>query len=298
MAENSWIFGLGPVRNYLAGQLWKSIAFLRAVQSNVGVLILLVIRLWSVCLKPSWSKFFLGCSRFPYHGDRINVWFVQRFGCDGQEQRVDVINVDREGIRSNIYHTKGRVNNFPNSLSDDQFDVFFHGTNHEFAKDIIEGGIDLSITRKGVLKDFSDDNGYYVCNSFEDAFDWARRNFGPREGQAVLIYRVDKRQLRGENNANGLDLRDNETEWLRVVREYRKSGCSGTRNRGSRPHIDKRLRKELSNKYFIEGPITSDPQRNPSSVDFNSGTYQLCVRNDICAQLFNNSIHSVVFFRE
>lgn len=296
MAEKSWIFGWAAVRNYLAGQLWKSIAFLRAVQSNVGVLILL---LSSVCSKTSWSKFFLGCSRFPYHGHRINEWFAQRFRCeDGREQRVDVINVDREGIRTKIYHTKGRANNFPNSLSDDQFDVFFHGTNHEFAADILEGGIDLSKANRKKLKDFSDEYGYYLCNSFEDAFDWARRNFGPREGQAVLIYRVDKRQLRGENNENGLDLRENETEWLRVVSEYRKSCRSVHRKRGSRPDIDNRLRKELTNKYFIEGPITSDPQRNPSSIDFSSGTYQLCVRNDICAQLFNNSIHSVVFFQE
>lgn len=305
MADGPWIFRWKDVHNYSAGHIMnKGIILVRRVRSNseVDLILLSGARSTSFHSNCFWFSCLLGYSRFPYQEDRTNAWFVQRFRSkDGREQRVNVMNVNQEGIRTYSYCTNGQARNLPgHSLSDDQFDVFFHGTSHKNAQNIIENGINLKKARKGKPQDLSDGDGYYLCDSFDVAYDWGRRKFpGPGEGQAVLMYRVNKILLRGEDKNNGLDLRNDETKWLEVVREYRKPYCSNPKKRGSKPDIDKALRKELKNDYqFIEGPITSDPERNPSAAEFYSETYQLCIRQDNCAQLFNNSLHSVVFFRD
>lgn len=298
MADESWIFRWTAAHYYFARHMQKSTDLVRRVRSTVeAVILLLATKPSSFNSSRSWLTCLLGYSRFPYQEKTINTWFRQKFRSeDGQEQKaVNVMNVDLEGVKTKIYRTQGQAKNFPDSLSNVQFEVFCHGTNHESAQNIIDRGIDLNKERKGRRKaqDFSDGDGYYVSNSFDDALEWAYDNTCPGEGQAVLVYRVNKKELRGENNDNGLDLRDNkEKEWLEVVREYRRPYLSDRRRR-SRPN--NRLRKECKQLYFIEGPITSG-SNNPPSTDYNNDSHQLCVRNEICAQLFNISLHSVVFF--
>lgn len=291
MADESWIFGWKAVRKYFAGDMENSIDLVRRVRSNVKDLIFLLTAKPSFNSNCSWLTCFLGYSRFPYKEETINTWFVQEFRSEdtGEHKEINVMNVDREGKRTKIYRTKGRANNFPNCLSDDNFDVFFHGTSPDSAQAVIERGIILRKARQGEAQDFSDGDGYYVCNSFEDALDWAQRKFLHR--QSVLIYRVDKR-LKAQ--LGGLDLRDNKSEWLRVVTEYRQRY---SRRRKSGGKVDTKLRADLKKLPFIEGPMTSGSGK-PSSTDFDNsmGKYQLCVRNDNGVQLFNNCLHSVVFF--
>lgn len=232
---------------------------------------------------------------FPYQESKINEWFVQKFRSEDQQEQkvVNVINVNQEGRRMNSYRTQGQAENFLDCLEAKDYEVFFHGTNHTSAKDIIEGGIDLN---KGTeAQDFSDGDGYYVGISFDEAFHWARRNANG-EGQAILIYRVHKEQLRGKKNDNGLNLCEDKQKWLQVVREYRQPNSKPKRKRNKK--INRKLRNSLINQYsFIEGPRASVSEDYPNPTE-NIGTYQLCVRQDNCAQLFNNSLHSVLFFKD
>lgn len=290
MAEESWISRWKAVHCYFARHMQKSIDLIRRVRSTVEAVILLLASrpssFNSNCLP-------LGHSHFPYQENKINKWFVQgiRSQNTGEQRSVNVMNVNREGRRSGFYRTQNQAA-FPNSLSHDQFEVLCHGTNHRSAQNIMERGIDFSKSCKGVPQDFSDGDGYYVSNNFDEILKFAQDETRSREGQAVLVYRVSTGELRGKKkDENGLELCDNRSEeWLEVVREYRRPY-----SRNPRFRINKNLRKEWAKLYFIEGPITSG-SKNPPSTDYNDDSHQLCVRNQICAQLFNISLHSVVFF--
>ena len=117
-------------------------------------------RLWHRVISPRISSLF-PYSRFPYKADTVNEWFNLPPEDDWPErgEAVKVINVDKCGLARKCYRTQNEVENpFPDSLEDDEFEVFFHGTSHESAEDIIEGGIDLG---KGARKrDFSDGDGF------------------------------------------------------------------------------------------------------------------------------------------
>ena len=172
---------------------------------------------------------------------------------------------------------------FPDSPEDDEFEVFFLGTSHESAKDIIEGGIDL---RRGKSKrDFSDGDGFYLSKHFDDAL----RCAGYRsKSSAVLVFRLKRTELRGDNNEKGYDLRapDMKREWQEMVRNFRNGRLSS------------RYRKEMNRLYqFIEGPMASISKTNPESALHprqRDNSYQLCIRTESCVELFNRGLHSLV----
>lgn len=295
MAEESWIFGRKVLHAVIAGNMQEGLYMIRHMQSMIGDFIEFlgfVIAAKSLIFYSNYSCLtcLLESNGFLYQGSKINEWFVQKFRSEDQQEQkeVNVINVNQEGGRMNSYRTQGQAQNFPDCLLADDYEVFFHGTDKKSAKDIIECGINPGEGNE--KQDFSDGGGYYVGISFDEAFVWARSKTNPGEVQAVLIYRVHKEQLRGKNNDNGLNLREDKQEWLQVVREYRHY----PRDRKS----NKKLRKDISKRYaFIEGPRASVSKTNPSPSE-DIDTYQLCVRNKKCARLFNNSLHSVVFFKD
>lgn len=233
---------------------------------------------------PKWSM----CSLFPFKKDTINEWFDHELPSEGDEDNkvIKIMNVDQTERTSKRY-MKDQPENFPMSLSNDNFEFFVHGTDHERAKNIIEKGILLSEGADG--QDFSDGDGFYLGNDLEEAVKWARHKY--RGGEAVLIYQVDKRELRGDNNEKGLDLRNNKPEWKRVVTEYRSTGYGRRQKRPSKAYRD-----ELEQHHFIEGPMASVSESNPNPRERGSGTYQLCVRNEPCAKLFDRSLSYVIFF--
>ncbi len=289
MADECWLFRWKGAHYYFVHRMQKSIDLVRRVRSTAveAVILHFVTRPSSFTSNWSWLTCLFSYSRFPYQENKINEWFDETIPSENtSEQRiVSVMNVDREGRTTNVYRTKDKAK-FPGCLSGDNFEVFLHRTNHESALNIMACGIDLNKARKGVA-DFSDGDGYYLSNSFQ-GLDWNRSDRSGK-GQAVLIYRVNTRELRGENNDNGLNLCNDESEWRRVVEEYRKP----TSNQGKKVRTRRKLRKECKSKHFIEGPISSGSSNHPSPVEH---TYQLCVRQENCAQLFDRSLHSVVFF--
>ena len=207
-----------------------------------------------------------------------NTWFsLPPVG--KRERAVNVIYVNRTGRSNRIYATQYGVDNFPDSLRDANSEIFFHGTNQTNAEKITKDGIDVEIGEGN--KDFSDGGGFYLGRDINDVLGvrWAR---GRRPCSAVLVFKVARAELRDKRN--GLYLNDESVpRWEEVVRNFR---------RGLR---DRSLRRRLDSYDFLEGAISGEGQSFNNPVP-NPGSYQLCVRTDVCAHRFNRSLHSAMFF--
>ena len=229
---------------------------------------------------------FINLNRFPYREDTVNEWFNLPPEDDWPErgEAVKVINVDKCGLERKCYRTQNQVENaFPDSLEDDEYEVFFHGTSQKHAKDITESGIDLK--RGAKAQDYSDGDGFYLSKHFDEALKWARHR---HVSFAVLVFRLKRTELRGNNNEKGYDLREpaKRKKWQGVIKQFR----------SGKP--DKKFRQEMNRFYqFIEGPMASLSRKNPN-ISFavpKDDSYQICVREKYCAELFDYSLHSLVF---
>ena len=228
------------------------------------------------CLMLHGENIFSKCNRFPYQPNTINKWFtISSADRKVRKRPVNVMNVDRDGKTQNCYTTQNRDENF--LLPNENEEVFFHGTSHVHARNIIDGGIKLS---KGEnLKDFSDGEGFYLAKQFDEA--WKNKWASNRPSvSAVLVFRVHRADLRERRQA--LDLRTDEEQWRSVIRAFR-SGAST---------------EQFQQYEFIEGPMSSISRGDQSLCNpmFHGDTYQLCVKHDNCAELFDRSLHSAVFF--
>ena len=222
------------------------------------------------------------CNPFPFQSEKRNEWFFPRL-TRRRRRAVQVINVTRimeGGIprRGESYLSLHGFDNFQ-SLSGDGYELFFHGTSHISAADIVNHGIDLN--RGGRKKDFSDGGGFYLCNDFIEASSafWASNR--PR-CSAVLVFQVPSNKLRPGLGLN-LQGANKREKWEEVVRHFRRGSPS------------RRLLEELGPVHFIEGPMAGGGQNFQRPIP-NDGSYQLCIRNKDCAELFDQSLHSVVFF--
>ena len=223
------------------------------------------------------ENIFYKCNRFPYQPTKLNEWFTVSSDPRVRKQPVNVVNVNRDGKTQKCYSVQNRDENFPFSLKNEYYEVFFHGTSHDHARNIIHGGIKL--TKGGKRKDFSDGEGFYLTNQFDEALKnkWASNR---PSVSAVLVFRVRIADLREGRQA--LDLRTDEEQWKSVISAFR-SGEST---------------EQFQHYEFIEGPMSSISRGNQSLCNpiFHGDTYQLCVKRDNCAELFDRSLHSAVFF--
>ena len=139
------------------------------------------------------------------------------------------------------------------------------------------------MNRGGRKKDFSDGGGFYLCNDFIEASSaiWAG-NKPPCS--AVLVFQVPSNKLRpGAGPCLNLQGANEREQWIEVVRHFRRGLPSRTFLNKLGPH------------HFIEGTMASGGQNFQRPVA-NEGSYQLCIKNKDCAELFDQSLHSVVFF--
>ena len=131
-------------------------------------------------------------------------------------------------------------------LLDDMLEIFYHGTSHESAEDIIGYGISLKKGKDGM--NFSSGDGFYVSNDLCLARERAARRFG-ENNSPVLVFQVRKVELRGESNDNGLDLTDidrKKGEWKKLVQNF----LSGEPSR--------KFLKTIKGYDFIEGPMVAN----------------------------------------
>lgn len=209
---------------------------------------------------------------------------------DGKERKINVINVDQDGKTRKCYTTQNQFKNFPWSLEDlEGFEVFYHGTKHEAAKNIMTDAIDLA---QGKLeRDFSSGNGFYLGKNFDEALG-AKFAINRPPTSAVVVFLVKKDNLRGPtSDMKGLTLEDDK-EWKKVVRLFRTEQDGKPVKEIAN---DEKSREAIGKNDFIEGPMASDKGnwKHPEAIDW---SYQLCVRSQKCADLFDQSLHSVLFF--
>ena len=218
---------------------------------------------------------------FPYQRKTLNTWFTEKHPGE-RKKNINMINVNVDGLESKCYATDD--SKFPNTpAEDDNYEIFYHGTTAAQVRFILYG-IDLGVG--GKMKDFSDEDGFYVTNNF----DIANAIWGKQKPpcSTVLIFKVDKSELR---KYAALDLWSNwdaqvEEKWRKVVSTFRT---------GKSRELEA-LKREL-NVDFIEGPVCAGAK---TKVRANScfplrDMYQLCVRSERCAELFDKSLLSVVF---
>ena len=218
---------------------------------------------------------------FLYQKKTLNKWFIEPKHSEVGRGQVNIINVDEEGQKIKCYTLS--VDKFPQAS--DHYEVFYHGTRAKDATCIIEDGIDLS---KGKVNlDFSDRDGFYVTNEFAEVWPNTTWDLGkpPRPScSTVLIYKIKKDDLR-QSDLRSLDLTKNTNEarekWNEVVSTFR----DGKATEGYKQDL---------NADYIEGPLCG----NVKSAECYTPTrvYQLCVRSDRCAELFDRGLHSVIFF--
>ena len=158
---------------------------------------------------------FFKCNRFPYEESVTNEWFTLPDDENDRKQPVMVINVNKEGKKSKCYLSQDGVDDFMKSIVDKDHQVFFHGTRHQYAQDIIEGGIDIKMGAR--RQDFSNGDGFYLGDDFEEACRWPASRGHPNT--AVLVFRVEKTEVRDQDK--GLDLRNDRTRWQELVWQFR-----------------------------------------------------------------------------
>ena len=231
------------------------------------------------------DKCFLVC-RFPHNEGKVYEWFDHPRSGGTRNTVLKAINVTKkEGTcwqDINLFNTV-KLNEL-NLLDDDAFEVFYHGTSHERADNILLQGIDLEKGKKKL--DFSNNCGFYVSKELCLGRKFAAFHYGENDS-AVLVFRVKRVELRGDNNNNGLDLTgvDKMKEWQDLVKAF----ISGKPSR--------KFLKELKGYDFIEGSMVAkgknDFEHYPKPK---SDSYQLCVRKYNCASLFDRSLCAVVYF--
>ena len=220
---------------------------------------------------------------FLYQKKVLNTWVREPKHSDVRKGQVNIINVNEAGQEIKCYTLP--VDKFPQASPHDDYEVFYHGTRAKDAKCIIEDGIDLS---KGKRKlDFSDGNGFYVTNKFVEVWPnttWDLGKTSRPSCSTVLIYKIKKDDLR-RSDLRGLDLTENTSkvrkEWKEVVSTFR----DGEATESYKQDCD-----------YIEGPVCG----NVKSAECYTPTrvYQLCVRSERCAELFDRGLHSVIFFNK
>ena len=231
-----------------------------------------------------YDKFFK-CCRFPHHESVVNEWFDLPGDERTRNQRVRAINIEKEARTSwkgSTIINQLKLDELQLSWEDDNFEILFHGTNHESAE-AIKDGIDLRKGGRGL--EFSHRDGFYVFKDSFEATCWAASNFTYRDS-AVFVFQVRKSELRGDDNEKGYNLtgNDKKREWKELVRTFRSAKPS------------KKFLKTLSGYDFIEGPVATYGRKSFENYPTpKEGSYQLCVRSFECAELFNRSLYAVVY---
>ena len=233
------------------------------------------------------EKFFK-CGRFPHEESTNFEWFDLPCDIRSRNQRVKGINIEKEAGKSwkrDSLFNNVKLNELQLFDELDEFEVFFHGTSHESAEAIIDG---IDLKEGGQRMEFSHGDGFYVFNDFFEAQRWAASMFSDYHS-AVLVFRVTKMELRGDNNNNGLDLTGmkQKKEWQELVNIFRSAKLSKINE----------TKKTLKKYDFIEGPVAAYGRQVYEKFPTPKGdSYQLCVRSKKCVEVFNRSLCAVVYF--
>ena len=233
------------------------------------------------------EKFFK-CGRFPHEESTIFEWFDLPGDIRSRNQSVKAINIEKEAGTSwkrDSLFSQVKLNELALFDELDEFEIFFHGTSHKNAEAIIDG---IDLKEGGQRMEFSHGDGFYVFKDFFVARCWAASTFSDHHS-AILVFRLTKMELRGDNNSNGLDLTGmkQKKEWQELVNIFRSAKLSKINE----------TKKSLKQYDFVEGPVAAYGRQVYEKFPTPKGdSYQLCVRSKRCVELFNRSLCAVVYF--
>ena len=218
--------------------------------------------------------------KFPYKEGCIDGWFgvdVSSDECeDSPSVKVDVINTTSEKAAAGIIQEK--ISKFEVESSPSE-KLYFHGTDHNSTKDILENGISLG---KGAQKcDFSDGDGFYVTDNYEYALQYSKKHKAQR---AVILFNISDDCLKGKLDLSSRERRED----LKSVQKYFHSGAPRRNHK-----LDRALMREVRNCKCIIGPISRDGMKSNKWQD----VQQICIRDDKMAENIGNpsNVVGIVF---
>ena len=216
-------------------------------------------------------------SKFPYNEHCLNEWFDERVECNQSDEDsssipVPVINVTTEEAATGNIRKKISETNHPVEK------LFFHGTDHKSAANILEEGINLG---KGAeYCDFSHGYGFYAANDYLYALEWTRKH----QHRAVIMFGIKDDCL--EYGKFDLSGHQRSRDWKSVT-EYFRAGAPRRKAGLKRALLD-----EIDNSKCIIGPIKTEDSRWREVL-------QVCIKDVKLADKIGNpsNIVGVVFLK-
>ena len=206
--------------------------------------------------------------KFPYEESCIDRWFSVNVPSGERRNspsvRVPVINTtSEEAAAGNI---EEKISVFNRERARPREKLYFHGTDHNSAKNILEKGISLGSGAKKC--DFSHGDGFYVTDNYEYALQYSKKHKAQR---AVILFNISDDCLKGRLDLSGRERRED----LKSVRKYFQSGAP-RRNH----ELTRALMQELRNCKCIIGPISRDGMSSNNWED----VQQICIRDEKMAE--------------
>ena len=220
---------------------------------------------------------------FPFQCNSTDAWF--------QKSQNNSLNEDEGSVKiRNVSVEKGAMHEKTGSIlselrmEQDQYTVYFHGTDHDSAKDILQRGVDLTTGRQ--RRDFSSGLGFYVTKDFGIALNWAK---SITSKPVLLIFQVQCSFPDGFRKRSFLEnCADDMMEWEKVVASFRSGNIT--------PEIQK-LVKDLD---FMEGPeaiLTGRNELDELIFERKPRSHQMCFFSETIAEEFGRSLNSMIFYR-
>ncbi|XP_028409893.1 uncharacterized protein LOC114532557 [Dendronephthya gigantea] len=212
--------------------------------------------------------------KFPFRESDLNKWFT--VSVDNERDDASFVPVLNTTTKDEAVT---QINDLTSQVKskDPKGQLFFHGTDHVSAKNILDDGIKLGCGK--VRCDFSNGKGFYLVNDFEYALNWAQKD----KAAAVILFKITHDHL---NGVQGLDLSGSERhkDLEAIIKFFR----SGEQHRNK---LSEKLKHEVKSCDYIVGPISRD---NVKDVQ------QICIRKEEMAGSIGDMlfIEGVVFLND
>ena len=220
--------------------------------------------------------------KFPFECNSRNTWFQRSRRNSMNEEHCPVKIKNLVVEKSEIHHNAESILR-QLDLGQHQYTVFYHGTDHDSAKDILQRGVDLTTGRQ--KRDFSCGLGFYLTKDFSDALNWAK---SITSKPALLIFQVKCGCFNKFRKRCFLDsIADDMKEWQKIVSLCRSGEVTAE---------SQKLFTELD---LLEGPkaiLTGRNENDQLILEPMPSSYQICLFSEEIAEEFYRSLHSILFF--
>ncbi|XP_047146881.1 uncharacterized protein LOC101237440 [Hydra vulgaris] len=218
---------------------------------------------------------------FPFEGPNNIRFSISSYQSSSNLHRKDI---SAWNIKLNLSETDiaTKISEIKTALSLGK-ETWYHGTNGNFAKNIISNGID---SQKGKpRKDFSHQNGFYLQQNFEKAIEWG--SIYKTEIYAVLIYNIPEKDLRDFRSVPELNS-SNLQDWEEVVKFFRS---------GRNALIPRCFPKYEYKIDFIRGLVSNYACQKKTYTQNNMDEVQLCSKSQDMEWFLNGCLIGVIFFQ-